>query len=190
MLAASWGVKLADAVRRVLMYTKASDDRKAFYAFARGAFPVRELCGVLTALQWARRDVLGRDIGLAAMLGPAVFIHGMANFRGMKPVFKWNSSKPWAEMQLSPSFLRPGGGGGGGGGGLADGSSTTATGLNKAFASLVWASILARVAGYCVKNYYLINRQAVKRITRYAGNDGAFEAELITGRALKRKEKN
>ena len=65
----------------------------------------------------------------------------------------------------------------------------SAQNLNKTFASLVWVSILMRVAGYCVKNYYLINRQAVKRITRYAGNDGGFEAELITGRVLKGKEK-
>jgi hypothetical protein len=54
----------------------------------------------LTALQWARRDVLGVEMGLVGLLGPAVFIHGMANFRGMKPVFKWNSAKPWSEMQL------------------------------------------------------------------------------------------
>ena len=182
MLFASWGVKLADAVRRVLMYTKSGDADKAFYALCRGAFPVQELCGCLTALQWARRDVLGRDVGLAALLGPAVFIHGMANFRGMKPVFKWNSGKPWAEMQLSPGLLRSVSA-------EAGPEAAVASNLNKTVATLVWVSILMRVAGYCVKNYYLINRQAVKRITRYAGNDGGFEAELITGKALKRKEK-
>ena len=56
----------------------------------------------MTALLLARRDVLGVQTPLWKILGPAVFIHGMANFRGMKPIFKWGSSTPWSEMQLYP----------------------------------------------------------------------------------------
>jgi len=177
MLVASCGIKLVDCLRRVLVYGRGGDE--VFYAVARGAFPIQELCGCLTALQWARRDVLGVEMGLFGLISPAVFIHGMANFRGMKPIFKWNSSKPWTEMQLSPfSSLSASG----------EASSGAQT-LNKTFSKILWVSILMRVTGYCVKNYYLINRQAIKRITRYAGNEDAFEAELITGKALKSKEK-
>ena len=38
----------------------------------------------MTALELARRNVLGIEIPLWRMLAPAVFIHAMANFRGMK----------------------------------------------------------------------------------------------------------
>lgn len=83
-------------------YTKKSDDYKNFYAICRGVFPIHELCGTTTALLLAQRDVLGVHTPLWKILGPAVFIHGMANFRGMKPIFKWGSSTPWSEMQLYP----------------------------------------------------------------------------------------
>ena len=84
MLAASLGLKLADAGRRILMFTKPTDENKSFYALCRGVFPVQELCGTITALALAKRDLLGVDIPLWKILGPAVVIHGMANFRGMK----------------------------------------------------------------------------------------------------------
>ena len=38
----------------------------------------------MTALMLARRDVLGVKMPTWRILGPAVLIHGMANFRGMK----------------------------------------------------------------------------------------------------------
>ena len=84
MLAVSIGIKLCDSARRILMYTKASDNNKEFYALCRGIFPIQELCGTMTALALAKRDVLGWDMPLWKMLAPAVVIHGMANFRGMK----------------------------------------------------------------------------------------------------------
>lgn len=84
MLAASLGLKLADAGRRILLYTKPTDENKGFYAVCRGVFPIHELCGTITALALAKRDLLGVDIPLWKLLGPAVVIHGMANFRGMK----------------------------------------------------------------------------------------------------------
>ena len=84
MLAASLGIKLFDSIRRILMYTKSKDANKRFYAVCRGIFPVHELCGTMTSLELAKKYVLGIDIPLWRMLLPAVFIHGMANFRGMK----------------------------------------------------------------------------------------------------------
>ena len=84
MLAASLGLKLADAGRRIFLYTKPTDRNKSFYAICRGIFPIHELCGTITALALAKRDLLGVDIPLWKVLGPAVVIHGMANFRGMK----------------------------------------------------------------------------------------------------------
>ena len=172
MLAASLGMKLCDAGRRILMYTKASQTNKSFYALCRGIFPIQELCGTMTALALAKRDVLGVDTPLWQMLLPAVVIHGMANFRGMKPIFKWNAATPWSEMQLSALNV-------------AD-SSTLSQLASKGFAKLMWLVILCRVLGYCIKNYYLMTRQAVKRTTTYAGKHAAFSAEVVATEMLKK----
>jgi hypothetical protein len=61
--------------------------------------------------------------------------------------------------------------------------------LNKAFPKFMWLIILARVLGYCVKNYYLIRRQAMKRTTTYAGKHSAFQAQLAATEALKQTKK-
>ena len=84
MLAASLGLKLFDITRRILMYTKETDDYKHIYAVLRGTYPIHELCGTMTIILLARRDVLGVNLSMWKILGPAVFIHAMANFRGMK----------------------------------------------------------------------------------------------------------
>lgn len=170
MLAVSTGIKLCDSTRRILMYTKDRHAYKGFYAFCRGMFPIHELCGTMTALALAKRDVLGWDMPLWKILAPAVVIHGMANYRGMKPIFKWNSATPWSEMQLP-----------------LDSSEWLST---KGFGSLMWFIILARVLGYCAKNYFLISRQAVKRTTTYAGKRAAFSAELAAGEMLKKTAKD
>jgi hypothetical protein len=172
MLAVSVGMKLCDSTRRILMYTKASQPNKSFYAFFRGLFPIHELCGTMTALALAKRNVLGVDMALWQILFPAVFVHGMANFRGMKPIFKWNSATPWSEMQLLPWNA-------------AD-DSTLPELVNKGFAKLMWLIILGRVLGYCIKNYYLISRQARKRTTTYAGKQSAFSAEIAATEMLKK----
>lgn len=174
MLAASLGIKMCDTIRRILMYTKRKDVNKTFYAFCRGIFPIHELCGTMTSLELAKRYVLGMDVPVWRMIAPAVVLHGMANFRGMKPIFKWNSSTPWSEMQLSPWNMSD--------------TSTFSQILSKSFAKLVWASILARVLGYCVKNYFLIGRKAVKRTTTYAGKQSAFSAELEAAEMLKKSK--
>lgn len=173
MLAASIGFKLCDAGRRILMYTKATAADKSFYAFCRGLFPIHELCGTMTAIELARRDLLGVNLPLWRLLFPAALIHGMANMRGKKPVFRWGSSTPWSEMQLSPLHVLD--------------ASTLPKILSKGFAKLMWLVLLSRVLGYCIKNYYLVNRRAVKRTTRYAGNHAAFSAEMATAEMLKKK---
>jgi hypothetical protein len=58
--------------------------------------------------------------------------------------------------------------------------------LAKEFPRIMWLIILFRVAGYCIKNYYLINRHAVKRTTTYAGKHAAFSAELEAAEKLKK----
>jgi len=173
MLAASIGFKLCDTGRRILMYTKATDANKSFYAFCRGLFPIHELCGTMTAIELARRDLLGVNVPLWRLLLPAALFHGMANMRGKKPVFRWGSSTPWSEMQLSPLHILD--------------ASTLPKLLSKGFAKLMWLVLLGRVLGYCIKNYYLVNRRAVKRTTRYAGNPAAFTAEMATADMLKKK---
>ena len=176
MLACSLGLKLADSTRRILMYTKRNHSHKAFYSICRGIFPIHELCGCMTALQLARRDILGVKIPAWKMILGAVFVHAMANFRGMKPVYKWNSATPWSEMQLSPWSV-------------AD-DSTLVQMVNKGLAKLMWLIILGRVFGYCVKNYYRIGRQARKRATTYAGKRAAFLSQLAADDMLKKSKKD
>jgi hypothetical protein len=178
MFAASLGLKLCDMGRRILMYTKAGDAHKGFYATMRGVFPIYELCGTITALGLAKRDVLGMDLPTWKILLPAIVIHGMANFRGKKPVFKWNSATPWSEMQLFPWNNDA----------AAEASPFRQLLSRKGFAKLMWLVLLARVLGYCIKNYFLVNRQAVKRTTTFAGNHAAFSAELAAAEALKKTE--
>ena len=60
--------------------------------------------------------------------------------------------------------------------------------LSKGFTKLVWLSILIRVLGYCIKNYYLISRKAFKRATTFAGKQAAFSAELAAADALKKSK--
>ena len=100
MLAAGGGLKLADNARRVALYTRPEQLQKTFFAFARGVFPVHELCSAITAMELVKSDVLGKPMPAWKMVLPAAFLHGMANFRGKKPLFKWGSSAPWVEMQL------------------------------------------------------------------------------------------
>ncbi len=72
-------------------------------------------------------------------------------------LIKWNSASPWSEMQLSPLNA------------LDD--STLPQLINKGFAKLMWLVLLGlrgRVMGYCIKNYYIVSRQARKRTTMYA----------------------
>ena len=112
MLAVSVGLKLADSIRRICMYTKARDVNKGFYAFCRGIFPIQELCGTVTALGLARRDVLGQKTPLWKLLLPAVIIHGMANFRGKKVrgrrrVFIGHRTKDSHVCVVSLSFVSP-----------------------------------------------------------------------------------
>jgi len=88
LLAASLGLKMADNTRRVGLYARPEHHQRVFFAFARGVFPVHEICGALTAMQLAKRNVLGKHVPLWKLLFPAVALHAMGNFRGKKPLFK------------------------------------------------------------------------------------------------------
>ena len=82
-----------------------------------------------------------------------------------KPIFKWNASSPWSEMQLSPLNIPD--------------SSTFLQLVKKGYAKLMWIVTISRVFGYCVKNYYMVNRHALKRNI----------AELVTAESLKNLKK-
>ena len=84
MLAISVALKLADAARRILLYTKTADANKSFYAICRGIFPIQELCGVMIAIALAKRDLLGVDVPRWKLLAPAIVVHAMANLRGKR----------------------------------------------------------------------------------------------------------
>ena len=62
--------------------------------------------------------------------------------------------------------------------------------LSKSYAKIVWLTILCRVFGFCVKNYYLIGRQAMKRTTTYSGKLHAFSAKLETDEVLRKTKKD
>lgn len=175
-MAASLGMKFCDTTRRVLVYNRRSNVNKNFYAMFRGFYPIQDLCGVMTALELAKRDVLGLDIPTWKLIFPAAFVHAVANLKGKKPIFKFNSSAPWTELglwipgsipkdaplsSLLPVVLKTGG----------------------------WFFIILRVFGYCVKNYYMVQRNAVKRVTTFAGKNASFSAELEAAAVLKRSKK-
>ena len=175
-MAASIGMKFCDTTRRVLVYNRLSNVNKNFYSLFRGFYPIQDLCGVMTALELAKRNVLGLDIPTWKMILPAAFVHAIANLKGKKPIFKFNSSAPWTELglwvpgsipkdaplsSLLPVVLKTGG----------------------------WFFIILRVFGYCVKNYYMVQRNAVKRATTFAGKTAAFSAELEAAALLKRSKK-
>ena len=62
--------------------------------------------------------------------------------------------------------------------------------FTKGFAKFMWFVILGRVFGYCVKNYYMITRRAVKRTTIFAGKKAAFNAEMKAADELKKLKKD
>lgn len=100
MTAVAMGLKIADNTRRILLYSSSGNKNKMFFAIARGVFPVQELCGAMTALALAKRELLGHKEWDFRTILPAVMLHAMANFRGTKPFFVWNSNRPWDEIQL------------------------------------------------------------------------------------------
>lgn len=175
MLAASLGMKLCDATRRVLMYTKYNHEHKSFYAFFRGFFPIHELCGSMTALELAKRDVLGLSVPLWKLLLPAVGVHGIANLKGMKPIYKWNSLSPWSELQLSPWYNV--------------GPMPPALAVTKLMPKLMWFIIMGRVLGYCIKNYYMIGRKAIKRTDTFADKNASLFGEIRTSDLLRKAKK-
>jgi len=59
--------------------------------------------------------------------------------------------------------------------------------FTKGFAKFMWFVILVRVFGYCVKNYYMITRRAIKRTHM---QKAAFSAEIITADALRKLKKD
>ena len=100
MAAISLGLKVADNTRRIVQYTRPHQRHKQFFSLARGFFPVQELCGAMTALALARRDVLGLGGWDITSLVPAIVLHATATLRGMKPFVAWRSDRPWDELQL------------------------------------------------------------------------------------------
>lgn len=155
MVAASMGLKLADNLRRVCLYTGHSDHQKTFFAFARGVFPLHEICGALTAMQLAKREILGRPLPYWRIILPATVLHAMGNFRGKKPLFKWASGTPWVEMQLQAWST-------------ADDAPPSKVIMNGCL-GLFWLSILVRVLVDICRRYYDIakHQRRALRIERY-----------------------
>eukprot|EP00622_Pseudochattonella_farcimen_P001408 FR736092.1.p1 GENE.FR736092.1~~FR736092.1.p1 ORF type:complete len:301 (+),score=31.31 FR736092.1:125-904(+) len=149
MLCSAMGLKMADNLRRVSLYTRPTHTQRTFFAFARGIFPVHELCAALTAMQLAKKEILGRDWSTARILTPAILLHLMGNFRGKKPLFKWGSVTPWAEMQLQAWST-------------SDDAPPTKVIMNGCM-GLFWLSLLVRVLIHLCRRYYGINKESPPR---------------------------
>jgi hypothetical protein len=93
-------MKIGDNTRRILLYTQPEHYHKTFFAIARSVYPIRELCGCLSALRWAAKDILGHNTTFLQRIWPAILLNAMASLRGMKPYYVWQSSRPWNDIQL------------------------------------------------------------------------------------------
>ena len=157
-LAAAVGFKFVDAARRVCVFTRPRHPQKTFFAVVRGVVPIHELCGALTASRLARRDaaaafnrrrprgVKRRRVPSALMvIAPAAILRALANFRGCKPVFKWESNQPWVELQLQ-AWNQPD-------------DATWDRVLFKSVASFGWWLMLARVLAYACSDYYRVEAE-------------------------------
>ena len=147
---------MADATRRICLYNRPWHDQKMFFACVRGAFPIHELCGALTASRLARRDAaaaanlaLPKDaprrrrravLGPLAVILPAALLHASANFRGAKPAYKWESNQPWVELQLQ-AWNQPD-------------DATPVQLLTKSLASFMWWGLLLRILAYACSEYF------------------------------------
>ncbi len=157
-LAAAVGFKFVDAARRVCVYTRPRHPQKTFFAVIRGVVPIHELCGALTASRLARRDaaaafnrrrprgVKRKRVPSALMvIAPAAVLRALANFRGCKPVYKWESNQPWVELQLQ-AWNQPD-------------DATWDRVLFKSVASFGWWLMLARVLAYACSDYYRVEAE-------------------------------
>ena len=68
LIAAAMGLKMADNLRRVCLYTRPEHHQKVFFAFMRGLFPVHEICASLTAMELAKRDILAKHVPVVWMV--------------------------------------------------------------------------------------------------------------------------
>ena len=99
MTAITLGLKIADNTRRIVQSSRPQQRHKEFFALVRGIFPVQELCGAMTALSLARREVLSIGEWDVVSLGPAVALHAAAALRGVKAFFA-STKSPWDELQI------------------------------------------------------------------------------------------
>jgi len=162
-LASAIGFKMADATRRICLYNRPWHPQKMFFAVVRGALPIHELCAALTASRLARRDAAvaerlrdpiaprrsrPRVLGPLAVVLPAALLHASANFRGAKPVYKWESNQPWVELQLQ-AWNQPD-------------DAAPAQLLSKSVASFMWWGLLLRIFAYACHEYFRASALAAK----------------------------
>ena len=79
---------------------------------------------------------------------PAALLHASANFRGAKPVYKWESNQPWVELQLQ-AWNQPD-------------DAAPAQLLSKSVASFMWWGLLLRIFAYACHEYFRASALAAK----------------------------
>ncbi|KAG5181460.1 hypothetical protein JKP88DRAFT_263583 [Tribonema minus] len=152
IVAAAMGLKVADNARRILLYTRHTHRHKFLFALLRGFFPLQELCAALTAMNLARRDILGERVPAWRVYLPAAALHAWANFRGTAPIVKWSADAPWVELQMGAWSLPDG--------------ITAMQLLHRGLVSLLWFSILLKVLSYTIKTYWRLSRLHNSRLRR------------------------
>jgi hypothetical protein len=193
MLAVTLGIKTADNARRVLMYSAPSLRHKGFFAVVRGVYPVQELCSTLTALSHARMLMLeeaNQQTSTSAMkpdrnstqttavkspsrrrrrfMYRSVFLHAMATMRGMKPLYVWDSSRPWDEVQLQAFNAR-------------DNRSPLQLVVSGAL-NLLWFAGLYKYIQIALKKYFRLSQQFLQK--RQEAAFAALSSQRKTDAAL------
>jgi hypothetical protein len=109
----------------------------------------------MTALALARRDILGHKISLFSAIAPAIVLHSMASFRGVKPMYVWSSRRPWDEIQLQAWNA-------------ADGSAPQQLLLSGGM-NLLWFGVILRSLSTCVNNFFILRTEFIKAKKREQG---------------------
>lgn len=165
MLGLTYGIKTADNTRRILLYSNPSLKHKGFFAVARSIYPVQEICSVLSALNYAKSiqkekiksdstEKVKRRRKNGSIPYRSIFLHSMACLRGMKPLFVWDSSRPWDEIQLQAMN--------------AVDSRSPAQLAIAGVLNFLWFGVLYKYLQVIVKKYFTLSREHFRQLQEEA----------------------
>ena len=167
MLGITYGIKTADNARRILLYSHPSLKHKGFFAVARSVYPVQEICSVLSALNYAKTvsqdskptsssavDTQKRRRRGITVPYRSILLHSMACLRGMKPLYVWDASRPWDEIQLQAMN--------------AVDARTPAQLAIAGVLNFLWFGVLYKYLQVVIKKYFTLSRDHFRRLQEEA----------------------